>query len=209
LHSDGGGEYTRATITQYLESKGIKQKLTTLDTLQHNGIAECMNQTLLDKVWAMLLDASLPEAYWYDALKYTALIHNVTPTWALGDLTPKEAWSGNKPNISCLHVFGSQAFVHVPEQFQGKLAARSLVCTFIGYAQKHKAYCLVHYPTCHFLEFHDIIFNEGGPVTHHKCVIIKPDGTDSGGTNKGTDAETEAIPMTIDTPPTQPNSSDS
>jgi hypothetical protein len=55
----------------------------------------------------MLLDASLLEAYWYNALEYAALIHNITPTWALNDLTLKEAWSGNKPNISHLRIFGS------------------------------------------------------------------------------------------------------
>src|SRR5258707_682749 len=171
-----------------------------------------MNRTLLDQVRAMLLDADLPEAYWYDALEYTTLIHNVTPTRALNNLTPEEAWSGNKPNVSHLRVFGSRAFVHVPEQFQGKLSARSLVCTFIGYAQKRKAYHLIHHPTHHFLESCDIIFNEGGPVTHHEHVIIEPDGTDSGGADMGTDtqtAESGGIPMTMDTLPTQPNSSDS
>jgi len=117
LHSDGGGKYTGAVTTQYLNSKGIKQELTTPDTPQHNGVAERMNRTLLDQVRAMLLDADLPEAYWYDALEYATLIHNVTPTRALNNLTPEEAWSGNKPNVSHLRVFGSRAFVHVPEQF--------------------------------------------------------------------------------------------
>jgi hypothetical protein len=39
----------------------------------------------------MLLDAGLPELYWYDTLKYVALLHNVAPTHALGDITPEEA----------------------------------------------------------------------------------------------------------------------
>jgi hypothetical protein len=163
----------------------------------------------------MLLDASLPEAYWYDALEYATLIHNVTPTRALGDLTPEEAWSGNKPNVSRLRVFGSQAFVHVPEQFQGKLSARSLVCTFIGYAQKRKAYRLVHRPTRRFLESRDVIFDEGGPVTQHERITIEPDGAVPGGADVQTDMQTPegtdglATPITTTTPPTQPNSSDS
>jgi hypothetical protein len=47
-----------------------------------------MNRTLLDKVWAMLLDAGLPKSYWYNALEYMALLHNVVPTRTLGDMTP-------------------------------------------------------------------------------------------------------------------------
>lgn len=42
-----------------------------------------LNSTLLDKVRSMLQDVSLPESYWYDALDYAVLLHNVTPTRAL------------------------------------------------------------------------------------------------------------------------------
>src|ERR1700691_1587152 len=136
----------------FLKEKGVKHEMTTPDTPQHNGVAERMNRTLLDRVRSMLFDADLPESYWYDALEYAALIHNVTPTRALDDQTPDEAWSRNKPDISRLRVFGSRTFVHVPEKHRGKLAAKSLVCTFIGYAKNRRAYRLVHRPTKRFLE---------------------------------------------------------
>jgi hypothetical protein len=50
LHSDGGGEYTAGSVQSYLSAKGIKHEITTPDTPQHNGVAERMNRTLLDKV---------------------------------------------------------------------------------------------------------------------------------------------------------------
>jgi transposase InsO family protein len=100
LRSDGGGEYIAGALQQYLRDKGIKHEMTTPDTPQHNGVAERMNRTLLDKVRAMLTDATLPETYWYDAIRYAAHIHNVTPTQALDGMTPEEAWSGNKPDVS-------------------------------------------------------------------------------------------------------------
>jgi hypothetical protein len=147
LRSDGGGEYTGGTLVKYLQEKGIQHEITTPDTPQHNGVAERMNRTLLDKVRAMLIDADLPESYWYDALEYAALLHNVAPTRALGDITPEEAWSGNKPDVSRLRVFGSRAFVHIPDAQRSKLAAKSLVCTFLGHARNRKAYRLVHRPS--------------------------------------------------------------
>jgi transposase InsO family protein len=134
LRTDGGGEYVGNVSMAYLESKGIKSEVTTPDTPQHNGVAERMNRTLLDKVRAMLTEADLPEMYWYDALEYAAFIHNVTPTRALANQTPEEAWNGNKPNLSRLRVFGCRAFVHVPDKHRSKLEAKSLVCTFLGYA---------------------------------------------------------------------------
>ena len=91
LCSDGEGKYITGTVQQYLKDKGIRHEMTTPDMLQYNGMAERMNWTLLDKVWAMLADASLPEAYWYDALRYTAHIHNITPTQALDSITPEDA----------------------------------------------------------------------------------------------------------------------
>ena len=127
LHSDGGGKYTGGELGKYLEEKGIKHEITMPETPQHNGVAEHMNRTLLDKVWAMLLNAELPESYWYDALEYTALLHNVVPTCALGDMTSEEAWSGNKPDVSRLHVFSSWAFVHIPDMHHDKLAAKLLL----------------------------------------------------------------------------------
>jgi hypothetical protein len=165
LRSDGGGEYTGDAVAKYLEDRGIKHEVTTPDTPQHNGVAECMNRTLLDKVRAMLHGADLPKSYWYDALTYAAFLHNVSPTRSLEDMTPEEAWSGNKPNVSGVCVFGCRVFVHIPDAQRGKLAAKSLVSTFLGFARNRKAYRLVHRPMQRFLESCDVVFDEGEAPT--------------------------------------------
>jgi hypothetical protein len=56
-----------------------------------------------------------------------------------------------------------------------------LVCTFLGHARNHKAYRLVHRPTCCFLESRDIIFDEGGatPQTSFERVVIEPNDTET------------------------------
>ena len=164
LRSDGSGEYIGSALTEYLKGKGIRQELTTADTPQHNGVAERMNKTLLDKVRSMLLDADLPELYWYDALVHATHLHNVSPTRTLEDMTPEEAWSGNKPDVSDLRVFGSKAFVHIPDSQRTKLGAKSLLCTHLGLAQNRKAYRLVHRPTRRFFESRDVIFDEGKQI---------------------------------------------
>ena len=107
LDSDGGGEYIAGALQQYLKDKGIRHEMTTPDTPQHNGVAERMNRTLLDKVRAMLADAALPDTYRYNAIRYAAHIHNVTPTQALDGIAPEEAWSGNKPDVSDICIFRS------------------------------------------------------------------------------------------------------
>jgi GAG-pre-integrase domain len=99
LWSNSGGEYTGNMATKFFKEHGIKQEITTTNTSQHNGVAECMNYTLLDKVRTMLTNASLPNSFWYDTLKYATTLHNSLSTKPLPDITPEEAWSGNKPNI--------------------------------------------------------------------------------------------------------------
>jgi hypothetical protein len=72
------------------------------------------------------------------------------------------------PDISSLRVFGSRAFVHIPDKQRSKLGAKSLECTLLGYAPQRNAYRLVHRPSKRFLESRDVVFNEGGqaPIEH-------------------------------------------
>jgi len=112
----------------------------------------------------MLVDAQLPETYWYDALHYTAHIRNVTPTRALDGITPEGAWSGNKPEVSDLKITGSQVSVHIPDSQRGKLSAHSLICTFIGLTHQRRAYR----PSRRFIVArHYIRLGGGGGATPH------------------------------------------
>ena len=98
LRSDGGGEYMARHVQQFLEDRGIRHEMTTADTPQHNGVAERLNRTLLDKTRAMLSDANLPKSYWLEALCYAVVLHNVSPSKSLGT-TPTEEYTGMKPDV--------------------------------------------------------------------------------------------------------------
>ena len=54
LRSDRGGEYTSDEFSAHLKKAGTIRKLTIHDTPEHNGVAERLNRTLLEKVRAML-----------------------------------------------------------------------------------------------------------------------------------------------------------
>lgn len=173
LRSDGGGEYIASELQQFLKDKGTKHETTTPDAPQHNGVGERMNRILLDRVRTMLVDAQLPETYWYDSLRYTAHIHNVTPTRALDGIRPEEAWSGNKPDVSDLKIFGSRFFVHILDPQRGKLSARLLICTFIDLAHQRRAYWAVHRSSRRFIESRGVIFDEGGAPPRFERVTIE------------------------------------
>src|SRR5260370_28006600 len=87
-------------------------------------------------------------------------------------MTPEEAWSGNKPDVSHLKIFGCHAFMPVPKEHRDKLGSQSLLCTFLGYAHNYSTYCLVHRSTHRFFESRDVIFDELGHP--HERTIIDP-----------------------------------
>jgi hypothetical protein len=84
----------------YLAATGTKQKLTIHDTLQHNGVAERLNHTLLEKVHAMLHDSGLPCTLWGKAVHHAIWLKNHMPTKALDGGTPLEAATRKTPDIS-------------------------------------------------------------------------------------------------------------
>jgi hypothetical protein len=99
LCSNSRGEYTAKHIQQFLMDCGIKHEITTADTPQHNGVAEHLNCTLLDKTRAMLSNTDLSKSYWLEALNYAILLHNVSPSKSLGT-TLTEEYTGTKPDVS-------------------------------------------------------------------------------------------------------------
>ena len=46
--TDSGGEYVSKEFNAYLKAKGIRHELTIPHTPEQNGVAERMNQTLLE-----------------------------------------------------------------------------------------------------------------------------------------------------------------
>lgn len=90
----------------------------------------------------MLQGAGLDKRYWGEAVMTAIYLKNRSPTSALSGLTPEEKWTGSKPNLSHLHVFGCIAYSLLPEQKRLKLDAKSKMYIFIGYSETSKGYRL-------------------------------------------------------------------
>lgn len=132
FRTDGGGEYTSHEFQNLCDEAGIIHEVTTPYTPQHNGIAERRNRTILNMARSMLKSRKLPKKFWGEAVSTAAFIHNRCPTKGLQSVTPEEAWSGIKPDVSNFKVFGCLCFRHVPEQLRKKLDDRSERMVFLG-----------------------------------------------------------------------------
>lgn len=68
LRFDHQGEYLPNYFTNFCESHGINQEVTTAYTQQQNGIAERKNRAIVELVNAMLLSSVLPFNLWGEAI---------------------------------------------------------------------------------------------------------------------------------------------
>ena len=70
LRSDCGGEYLSAEFTKYLKSKGTERRVTVHDTPEHNGVAERLNWTLVERVRTMMHTSGMPKSLWGEAVMH-------------------------------------------------------------------------------------------------------------------------------------------
>ncbi|GJZ83941.1 zinc finger, CCHC-type containing protein [Tanacetum coccineum] len=103
LRSDRGGEYISQEFLDHLKDHRIISHRTPPYTLQHNGVSERRNKTLLDMVRSMMSQTTLPKSFWDYTLETAARILNMVPTKKV-EKTPYEVWHGQVPKLSYLKV---------------------------------------------------------------------------------------------------------
>ncbi|KAI5323652.1 hypothetical protein L3X38_032724 [Prunus dulcis] len=118
LRTDRGGEFTSNEFSEYCKSNGIKRELTARYTPQQNGVAERRNRTIVEMARSMVKAKSLPNTFWAEAIHTAVFILNRSPTKAVKDKTPFEAWHRFKPKVDFFKIFGCTEEVYV-EQPQG------------------------------------------------------------------------------------------
>ena len=78
----------------------------------------------------------------------------------MDDKTPHEVWTGKKPSLEHLRVFGCNAYLHVPKENRSKLDNKDEKCIFIGYKYGMKGYKLWNLETKKILYSQDVVFIE-------------------------------------------------
>ena len=115
----------------------------------------------MESARSMMAHANVPDKYWAEAVACAAYLRNRTPTAALqGSKTPLEMWSGRKPDIRHLKVFGCMAYAHIPDSQRRKLDRKAVKLRFVGYSIQSKGYRLIDEQTSMVYTRRDVVFNE-------------------------------------------------
>ena len=74
--------------------------------------------------------------------------------------TPFEAWTGQKPNVGHLRVFGCAAYAHVAKDERQELEAKSRKCVLLGYGTEREGYRLCDPRRERVFYSGDVVFDE-------------------------------------------------
>jgi len=127
-------------------------------TPQHNGVTERKNRTIRDMARSMLKAKGMPNYFRAEVVTCAVYLINRSPTRSVPNTTPIEVWSGFKPNVQHLKVFGSITYAHVPKAARSKLDDKAEKTIFIGY--KHGGYKLYNLMTKKVIISRDVTFAE-------------------------------------------------
>lgn len=160
MRSDRGGEFTSNEFKEFCKTNEIRRPLTVPRSPQQNGVVERKNRTILNMARSMLKTKRMPKEFWAEAVDCAVYLSNRCPTKSVWNKTPQEAWSGRKPSVSHLRVFGSIGYTHVPDQERSKLDDKSKRYIFIGYDSSSKGYKLYNPNSGKMVISRDVEFDE-------------------------------------------------
>ncbi|KAF2297179.1 hypothetical protein GH714_018880 [Hevea brasiliensis] len=136
---------TIQTISNVLFVPDLKTNLLSIGQFQEKGYEISMKGGL-----CQIHDAKL------------GLIAQVTisPMLAVQNMTPEEAWSGRRPDVSHFRIFGCIVYAHVPDEKRRKLDDKGEKCIFLGVSDYSKAYKMYNPNTKKIVINRDVICDE-------------------------------------------------
>lgn len=160
LRVDNGTEYINLHFGDFLNKKGIQLETAAPYTPQQNGRSERDMRTIVESARSMIYSRELPLYLWAEAVNTAVYILNRTPTTQAPNSTPHELWTGKSASLNHLKIFGSEAYMHVPDKLRKKLEPKSKKMIFVGYEKESKNYRLFDPLTKRIKVSRDVIFNE-------------------------------------------------
>jgi hypothetical protein len=159
FRTDNGGEFCSDEFERFLKQNGIHHQKTVPYCPQQNGVAERRNGLIQQQAISMEITAGAPKIFWAEA-SYTAVyLQNRMVTETTG-VTPFLRWTGRKPSVAHLRVFGCEVYALKPQRERSKFSAKADKCIMLGYPTGSKGYRLLDPSRRSTIIRRDVKFNE-------------------------------------------------
>lgn len=155
---DNAKEYSVSKVRTFLRENGTAVEMTAPASSEENGISERVHRSIIDKARCMLFEAGMPANMWAEAARHATDVYNMTPHSALDGRTPYELWTGKKPDLARLKVFGCAAYVL--REGVSKLSPKVNQVVYLGQEPEHWCYRLYDPATQRLFASRNVTFNE-------------------------------------------------
>jgi hypothetical protein len=118
------------------------------------------DRTLIDMARTMLGEFKTPERFWSEAVNTACHAINRHYLYRLLKKTSYELLTGNKPNVSYFHVFGSKCYILVKKGRHSKFAPKAVERFLLGYDSNTKAYRVFNKSSGLVEVSSDVVFDE-------------------------------------------------
>nr|GFB47993.1 putative ribonuclease H-like domain-containing protein [Tanacetum cinerariifolium] len=124
IRTDNGTEFKNQVLKIYFDSVGISHQMSSVRTLQQNGVVKRQNRTLVEAARTMLIFSRAPLFLWAEAIATACFTQNRSIIHRRFNKTQYELINGKKPDISFLYVFGALCYPKNDREDIGKLGAK-------------------------------------------------------------------------------------
>ena len=94
----------------------------------------------MEAVTTMIHDQDLPMHLWDETTRPYVYMHNRLSHSSLEFKTPREMYTGKKPEVSHLKIFGCLLYVHIPKEKRTKMDPSGKKGIFVGYCEVSKSF---------------------------------------------------------------------
>lgn len=158
-------------IDQFARSRGIAPEYTITYKSSQNGGVERSIQTANEATRVMLKDSEMPIEFWDEAAEAGAYLRNRLPVGLQNEKpSPEEAWSGEKPSVDHIKVWGCvcYGFVDRKSHPQGtrrdKLMDNGREAVFMGYVDQTTKQYKIYAPDLGYVTRSSVVrFDENKP----------------------------------------------
>ncbi|CAH2101209.1 unnamed protein product [Euphydryas editha] len=90
-------------------------------------------RTIMESARSMLYSRDISFNLWAEAVNCSVYLLNRGSSTQIKNVSPYDLWNGEKPALGHIRVFGSEGYVHVPDERRRKLDRKSVKLILVGY----------------------------------------------------------------------------
>nr|GEU65901.1 retrovirus-related Pol polyprotein from transposon TNT 1-94 [Tanacetum cinerariifolium] len=172
IRTDHGRELdNEVQFGEFCNANGIRHNFSAPRTPQSNGVVERKKRTLQEMSRTMLIEKSLPQNFWCNAIDTSTYILNRILIRSILGKTPYELLRGRKPTLDYFRVFGSKCFILNTKDYLTKFDPKSYEGVFLGYSQNNKAYIILNKHYMKVEKSLNVTFDETPPPSNTSPLV--------------------------------------